>query len=120
MIKRFPTKIIGRPLLSKGNNKLSFKLCPLPFKLCPLPFKNSYAFSSDNPRNIHPYVRLCRFDKPIGAMLLYWPTAWGVVAGASGMVSPHLLGLFLMGSWTSRSAGCIVNDYFDRDFDKKV
>lgn len=73
-----------------------------------------------NEGKLNAYFRLCRFDKPIGAMLLFWPTAWGVLAGASGIPSPYLLGLFLMGSWTSRSAGCIVNDYLDRDFDKKV
>ena len=53
-------------------------------------------------------------------MLLYWPTAWGVLAGSPGLPSLYLLGLFFMGSWTSRSAGCIVNDYWDRDFDKNV
>lgn len=61
-----------------------------------------------------------RWDKPIGAMLLYWPTAWGVCLGSPGMAYPSLLLLFLMGSWAARSAGCIVNDYLDRDFDRKV
>lgn len=65
-------------------------------------------------------MRLCRWHQPIGAMLLYWPTAWGVCIGSCGVPSPYLLLLFLMGSWTARSAGCIVNDYFDKDFDKKV
>lgn len=59
-------------------------------------------------------------------MLLYWPTAWGVVLGAMSVHTMlsfstlYLLGLFFMGSWTSRSAGCIINDIFDREFDKKV
>jgi 4-hydroxybenzoate polyprenyltransferase len=66
------------------------------------------------------YYRLCRLHQPIGAWLLYWPTAWGVCLGSAGVADPYLLLLFLMGSWTSRSAGCIVNDYLDRDFDKKV
>jgi 4-hydroxybenzoate polyprenyltransferase len=47
-------------------------------------------------------------------MLLYWPTAWGVCIGSPGVASVYYILLFLMGSWTSRSAGCIVNDYFDR------
>jgi 4-hydroxybenzoate polyprenyltransferase len=53
-------------------------------------------------------------------MLLYWPTAWGVCIGSPGLASFFYLSLFLMGSWTSRSAGCIVNDYFDREFDRQV
>ena len=59
-------------------------------------------------------------------MLLYWPTAWGVLIGAMSvqgiftLPTLYLLGLFFMGSWTSRSAGCIINDILDRDFDKKV
>ncbi len=65
-------------------------------------------------------MRLCRWHQPIGAMLLYWPTAWGVCIGSCGIPSPYLLLVFLMGSWTARSAGCIVNDYLDKDFDKKV
>jgi 4-hydroxybenzoate polyprenyltransferase len=48
------------------------------------------------------------------------PPAWGVCLGSAGVADPYLLLLFLMGSWTSRSAGCIFNDYLDRDFDKKV
>ena len=53
-------------------------------------------------------------------MLLYWPTAWGVCLGSATIPSIYYLSLFFMGSWTARSAGCIVNDYFDRDFDKQV
>lgn len=61
-----------------------------------------------------------RWHQPIGALLLYWPTAWGVCGGSSGVASPYLLLLFLMGSWTARSAGCILNDILDKDFDKQV
>lgn len=53
-------------------------------------------------------------------MLLFWPTAWGVCIGSPSIPSLYYLSLFFMGSWTARSAGCIVNDYFDKDFDKHV
>jgi len=53
-------------------------------------------------------------------MLLFWPTAWGVCIGSTTLPSLFYLSLFYMGSITSRSAGCIVNDYFDKDFDKNV
>lgn len=66
------------------------------------------------------YWRLCRNHQPIGSMLLYWPTAWGVCVGSQGAPSLFYLSLFLMGSFAARSAGCIVNDYLDKDFDKNV
>lgn len=84
--------------------------------------KNKYGFSNEvkNNTKLNAYFKLCRWDKPIGAMLLYWPTAWGVCIGSVGIANPYLLVIFLMGSWTARSAGCIINDYFDRDIDKHV
>lgn len=78
----------------------------------------SYSFCNSSQRYIKSklkaYQNLCGWHLPIGAMLLYWPTAWGVCIGSAGLPSIFLLSMFLMGSWTSRSAGCIVNDYFDR------
>lgn len=74
--------------------------------------KSTFSFAKTN--KLIAFYRLCRFDKPIGAMLLYWPTAWGVCLGSPTLPSLYYLSLFLMGSWTARSAGCIVNDYFDK------
>jgi 4-hydroxybenzoate polyprenyltransferase len=82
---------------------------------------NKYFISTTSmTKKLSDYYRLCRWHQPIGAMLLYWPTAWGVCLGSPGLASFYYIALFLMGSWTSRSAGCIVNDYLDREFDRQV
>ena len=70
------------------------------------------------------FIELTRFKKPIGYMLLFWPCAWGlsIAYDFNGEVTTYIfyILLFLTGSVLMRSAGCIVNDIFDKNFDKKV
>jgi len=70
------------------------------------------------------FIDLIRLKKPIGFMLLFWPCAWGLTVAYNFEKNIELyffyLILFLLGSILMRSAGCIVNDIFDKDFDKKV
>ena len=70
------------------------------------------------------FIELTRLKKPIGYMLLFWPCAWGLTLGYNFDKSLNdyffYLLLFLSGSILMRSAGCIVNDIFDKKFDKKV
>jgi 4-hydroxybenzoate polyprenyltransferase len=66
------------------------------------------------------YERLVRLDKPIGILLLLWPTLWGLWLAAGGMPKPVVLWLFILGTVLMRSAGCAVNDFADRDFDREV
>ena len=70
------------------------------------------------------FIDLIRLKKPIGFMLLFWPCAWGLTVAYNFENNTDLyffyLILFLLGSILMRSAGCIVNDIFDKDFDKKV
>ena len=69
------------------------------------------------------FIELTRLNKPIGYMLLFWPCSWGLAFAHSINQSTNLiyyLILFFTGSVLMRSAGCIVNDIADRDFDKKV
>lgn len=66
------------------------------------------------------YVRLVRLDKPIGILLLIWPTLWALWAASAGRPSPYLVFAFVMGTVLMRSAGCGINDYFDRDVDRYV
>lgn len=68
----------------------------------------------------HQYVLLMRLDKPIGTFLLLWPTLWALWIAAGGTPSPHLLFVFCAGVFLTRSAGCIMNDYADRNFDRYV
>jgi len=66
------------------------------------------------------YEKLMRLDKPIGILLLLWPTLWGLWLSAAGQ--PHwMVGwIFVLGTVLMRSAGCVINDFADRDFDPHV
>ena len=66
------------------------------------------------------YIRLMRIDKPIGPLLLLWPTLWALWLAAEGWPPLHILVIFTIGTFLMRSAGCVINDYADRDFDGHV
>ena len=66
------------------------------------------------------YIRLMRIDKPIGTLLLLWPTLWALWIAAGGWPPAHVLVIFVIGTFLMRSAGCVINDYADRDFDGHV
>lgn len=66
------------------------------------------------------YEKLMRLDKPIGILLLLWPTLWGLWLAADGFPDMNILVIFLLGTILMRSAGCVVNDYADRNFDPHV
>ncbi|SAK51755.1 4-hydroxybenzoate octaprenyltransferase [Caballeronia arationis] len=66
------------------------------------------------------YLRLVRLDKPIGSLLLLWPTLNALWIASNGHPSPMLLVIFVIGTILMRSAGCAINDYADRDFDRHV
>ncbi len=67
-----------------------------------------------------PWLRLMRFDRPIGIALLLWPTLWGLWLAAGGLPSLKNLVIFTLGVVIMRSAGCVINDYADRDLDPLV
>ncbi|WP_293777138.1 4-hydroxybenzoate octaprenyltransferase [uncultured Oxalicibacterium sp.] len=66
------------------------------------------------------YFRLIRLHKPIGILLLLWPTLWALWMASGGVPDWQLLLIFTLGTVLMRSAGCAINDYADRDFDKHV
>ena len=66
------------------------------------------------------YCYLIRLDKPIGTLLLLWPTLWALWLASSGMPDLSILVIFIAGTFLMRSAGCAINDYADRDFDRHV
>jgi 4-hydroxybenzoate polyprenyltransferase len=66
------------------------------------------------------YLRLIRMDKPIGSLLLLWPTLNALWIASHGHPSPGMLVIFIVGTVLMRSAGCAINDYADRDFDLHV
>ncbi|WP_049756768.1 4-hydroxybenzoate octaprenyltransferase [Kangiella koreensis] len=61
-----------------------------------------------------------RLDKPIGTFLLLWPTLWALWIAAEGLPPLWILLVFCLGVFLMRSAGCVINDYADRDFDAHV
>jgi 4-hydroxybenzoate polyprenyltransferase len=68
----------------------------------------------------NPWIRLMRFDKPIGIYLLLWPTYWGLWFASNGQPSLKNLIIFTLGVVVMRAAGCVINDYADRHVDGKV
>jgi 4-hydroxybenzoate polyprenyltransferase len=66
------------------------------------------------------YAQLVRLNKPIGILLLLWPTLWGLWLAARGVPDLTVLAVFVLGTVLMRSAGCAINDYADRDFDGYV
>lgn len=69
---------------------------------------------------ISQYARLMRLDRPIGSLLLLAPTLWGVWVATAGRPTAHLLSVFVLGVFVMRSAGCVMNDLADRNFDPHV
>jgi 4-hydroxybenzoate polyprenyltransferase len=66
------------------------------------------------------YEKLMRLDKPIGILLLLWPTLWAQWLASNGQPNWLILWIFVVGVVLMRSAGCVINDYADRDFDPHV
>jgi len=66
------------------------------------------------------YEKLMRLDKPIGILLLLWPTLWGLWIAGMGRPSGFVVWIFVLGTVLMRSAGCVINDYADRNFDGHV
>lgn len=66
------------------------------------------------------YALLMRLDKPVGIYLLLWPTLWALLLASQGLPSLHVGIVFILGVIIMRSAGCIINDYADRNFDGDV
>ncbi len=66
------------------------------------------------------YALLARLDKPIGTLLLLWPTLWALWIAGRGHPDPAVVAIFVAGVFLMRSAGCVINDFADRDLDPHV
>ena len=66
------------------------------------------------------HISLMRLDKPIGIFLLLWPTLWALLVASEGQPDPKIVLIFILGVIVMRSAGCVINDYADRDIDRHV
>ena len=79
-------------------------------------YKNSFEMATSA------YLRLIRFDKPIGTWLLVLPSTWGVALAAQPGSLPDwkMMSIMMAGAFVTRSAGCIINDFWDQEFDRQV
>lgn len=80
------------------------------------PSGQTYNFKKQLPY----YIQLTRLDRPIGVYLLLWPTLWSLWFAASGVPSLNVLFIFIAGVILMRSAGCVINDFADRNIDGHV
>ncbi len=70
--------------------------------------------------NITHYANLMRLDKPVGTYLLLWPCFWAIFIAAERFPPLYIIIIFALGSFFMRSAGCVINDFADRNFDGQV
>lgn len=78
------------------------------------------SFFSKLQRKSNPYIQLTRLNKPVGIWLFLWPTLWALWLAAGGIPPLRTLAIFALGVIVMRSAGCVINDIFDRNFDEHV
>jgi 4-hydroxybenzoate polyprenyltransferase len=69
---------------------------------------------------IREILQLIRFDKPTGTLLLLWPTLWGLWMASNGSPSLSVVFKMILGTFVLRSAGCVINDIFDKEIDRHV
>jgi len=69
---------------------------------------------------LHSYAALMRIDRPIGSLLLLWPTLWALWIAGAGRPDAKVTAIFIVGVFVMRAAGCVINDYADRDIDPHV
>lgn len=79
-----------------------------------------HSITSRVPERIQPYLQLMRLDRPIGTLLLLWPTLWALWLAAGGFPDWDTLVVFVLGVFTMRAAGCVINDFADRKVDRHV
>lgn len=82
--------------------------------------KRGVATSQAAPSRLREYARLMRLDRPIGIWLLLWPVLWALWISGDGHPDERLFVIFVIGTFVMRSAGCVINDFADRDFDPHV
>lgn len=69
---------------------------------------------------VNEYARLARLDRPVGTWLLLWPALWALWIAGAGRPTPSILIVFVLGVVVMRAAGCVINDFADRDIDPHV
>ena len=91
-----------------------------PSPLASLPPLPEAPLSHRLARRVTEYARLMRLDRPVGTWLLLWPALWALWIAGSGRPRPQVLLVFVLGVVVMRAAGCVINDFLDRDIDPHV
>jgi 4-hydroxybenzoate polyprenyltransferase len=87
---------------------------PLPARPAEAPLTHRLA------QRVHEYTLLARLDRPVGTWLLLWPALWALWIAGAGRPTPRILIVFVLGVVVMRAAGCVINDFADRDIDPHV
>src|SRR5579864_2269338 len=93
---------------------------PAPVPLPAVPRFPEAPFSYRLGRRIGGYARLMRLDRPVGTWLLLWPALWALWVAGAGKPNPRVLIVFVLGVVVMRAAGCVINDFADRNIDPHV
>jgi 4-hydroxybenzoate polyprenyltransferase len=89
-------------------------------ELAPSPRLGEAPLSYRLSRRVTEYARLARLDRPVGTWLLLWPALWALWIAGAGRPTPRVLIVFVLGVVVMRAAGCVINDFIDRDIDPHV
>jgi 4-hydroxybenzoate polyprenyltransferase len=89
-------------------------------ELAPSPRLDEAPLSYRLSRRVNEYARLARLDRPVGTWLLLWPALWALWIAGAGRPTPRVLIVFVLGVVVMRAAGCVINDFIDRDIDPHV
>ena len=81
---------------------------------------DSLQLSNSRFRRLPDFIQLCRLDRPIGIYLLMWPALWALWIASDGQPSGQHLVIFILGVVLTRTGGCVINDYADRDLDGAI
>ncbi|KAK5969713.1 hypothetical protein GCK32_005406 [Trichostrongylus colubriformis] len=116
------TFLLLMPKLAPYSSNNSARTSGSPSFLRSLRIASAADLVQASPAALQPYLQIMRLDKPIGTWLLYWPCTWSIALAtpAGHLPSLYYLSLFGVGAILMRSAGCVINDLFDKEFDKKV
>ena len=91
-----------------------------PAELAPTPPPPEAPLAYRLTRRVTEYARLMRLDRPVGTWLLLWPALWALWIAGAGRPRPKVLGIFVLGVVVMRAAGCVINDFLDRNIDAYV
>src|SRR6184192_2666403 len=105
---------------SVASQRAAPRMTAAPAELAPTPPPPEAPLAYRLTRRVTEYARLMRLDRPVGTWLLLWPALWALWIAGAGRPRPKVLGIFVLGVVVMRAAGCVINDFLDRNIDAYV